>query len=338
MENINRLLIQLDKAVNCIKSKYPQERSIAIILLDNLIEVQLYRTLTRKIFINKNPKLGERIMYRYEDRDISNYKDILKISSENSIISKDDLELLDLAHSIRNKIYHKGDFYDEAKIDLAMILYYIFLSENFKKMYCSYGFTSYQNSPAYEEIHFGQSLERDNFKLSNAKEYFRASSDVIFSRWVPRNTLSATITTILVGQIESVKSGLEFINTYVKEDNDYYNRNNIKEIDSILLYYLFIRKNRDKLNCIQDIIKKNEARKALFQDFQISNNYKYPYWIDFEKIEDRVKAFKNKSENYIVKNFRDIESKMYNIYQDVNEASSDLDGYIQHCIDIARGK
>ena len=42
MIEINRILIQLDKAVTCANSIYPQERGIGVILFDNLIEVQLY--------------------------------------------------------------------------------------------------------------------------------------------------------------------------------------------------------------------------------------------------------------------------------------------------------
>lgn len=353
MENINRLLIQLDKAVNCTKSKYPQERAIAIILFDNLIEVQLYKTLTRKTFFNKKPKQGEKIIYRYQDRDLNNYKDILKLASETSIISKTDRELLDLAHSIRNKIYHKGDFYDEDKIDLAMILYYIFLSENFKEMHCAYGFTSYQSTPAYEEIDFGQVVLNDKFKLGNTKEYFEASSDAIFSRWITANSLSGIITTIIIRQIEDIKNSLEFITSSIK-DYDYYkdlirynnfdnqpngiNQENSKNIDFILLYFLFVRKNRDSLNCIQNTSLNLAEGESLFKNVLVKNEYKYPYWIDIEKIENRIKTFKHKSEEDIVKNFRDIESKIYNMYQDVSEAASALDGYIQYLVDVARGK
>lgn len=40
----------------------------------------------------------------------------------------------------------------------------------------------------------------------------------------------------------------------------------------------------------------------------------------------------------VLKNLVDIENKISYLYSDLDEASSDLDGYIQELIDIARGK
>lgn len=42
MRNTNRLLISLNKAVDCANSKYLSEKAIGIILFDNLIETQLH--------------------------------------------------------------------------------------------------------------------------------------------------------------------------------------------------------------------------------------------------------------------------------------------------------
>lgn len=57
MRNTNRLLIRLNKAIDCSNSKYLSERALAVILFDNLIETHLYHLLTYNMFINKNSNM-----------------------------------------------------------------------------------------------------------------------------------------------------------------------------------------------------------------------------------------------------------------------------------------
>lgn len=339
MKNINRLLIQLNKAVECINSIYPQEKAIAVTLLDNLIEVQLYKTLTTRMSLTK-PKINP--------EDLRNYNDILKVSVNDSVISSSDRELLSLAHSIRNVIYHKGYLYDEDKIELALVLYYIFLSENFKNMHSINGMISYTDLPAYKEIDFGQTLINKR-GFPDHKEYFEKCSNFIFSNWKLKETLPEIIKKILLKQIESIINSLEF---FILSINDYdYFRSMIKfydfnkdkqgqskDIDFILLYYSFIRENKEALNYILKATQNSEECKHLFEKYLLKNNYTYPNWINLDKVKARIDNLNNKSEEIVIQNFRDIESKMNYLYQDISEASCDLDGYQQFLYDQYKGK
>ena len=56
------------------------------------------------------------------------------------------------------------------------------------------------------------------------------------------------------------------------------------------------------------------------------------------KIESRINQLKDRNADTILKNLIDIENKIANLHYDLDEAASDLVGYIQELIDTARGK
>ena len=220
-------------------------------------------------------------------------------------------------------------------------------------MHNSCGFTSYQSKPAYKPINFGQNVEFENCILGKTHEYFNMCSNIIFSKWIPKENLTDIIITIITNQIQSIRSNLDFIKSTINEDYDYYSNmihyydfesnttdkaNTSKNIDFILLYYLFIRENKDNINYLNNIYSNKTEIDNLFNAFIINEKQKYPYWINLNRIENRIKSFKSKSKEELIKSFRDIESKLKNLYQDSGEAASELDNYIQHLIDIYKGK
>lgn len=83
MRNSNLLLIRLNKAIDCSNSKYLSEKALAIILLDNLIETRLHYLLINKMFINK--KQNQPPFYRYSDKQLKYYENILKYTQKRKI-------------------------------------------------------------------------------------------------------------------------------------------------------------------------------------------------------------------------------------------------------------
>ena len=56
------------------------------------------------------------------------------------------------------------------------------------------------------------------------------------------------------------------------------------------------------------------------------------------KIKERVKKFKNLTDEKIFDNYVEIETRIFDLYQDSYDAMCYLDGYIQYLVDQYRGK
>ena len=171
MIKINGILLQLDKAVELANSTFVQERSMSVILFDNLIEVQLYGIAERKFSLDRTTWYnGVRIHSLKKRNDTLSYYDcLLKFSKDSKVINESDFEILKYAHSLRNLVYHKG-ILNQTKIDLAILLYYDFICRFFEKLPDSFGLIGYTNSSDSQEIDFGQGIRNTSF--ADFKKYF----------------------------------------------------------------------------------------------------------------------------------------------------------------------
>lgn len=354
MIEINRILIQLNRAVECANSEYPQEKSIAVTLFDNLIEVQLFKRAENNLMWDRTTWYNGSRFHNAKTRDkaLSYYGNLLKFSKDNNTIAESDFEILKYAHSIRNSAYHKGTL-DEMKLDLAILIYYDFIQRNLTKWGSPNGLIGFTNLPGYKKIDFGQGLKYES--LPEYEDYFKSSMSCILARLELTNDLIKTVETIINKQIERIEWSIDFIKSEAKTLNfydvlgrywylnsdffEYYRAGRKpKNLDSILLLYAFLREHQDYLDDISDLKFRQKEGKRLLRQFRSSHDGKYPHWTNLDKIKQRVNKLNGKERNIILKNLVHIENKIACLYTDLDEASSDLDGYIQELIDRAKGK
>lgn len=354
MIEINRILLQLNKAVECANSEYPQERNIAVTLFDNLIEVQLFKRAERNFMWDRTTWYNGSRFHNAKARDkaLSYYDNLLKFSKDNKTISDRDLEILKYAHSIRNSTYHKGTL-DEMNLDLAILIYYDFIQRNLPKWGSPNGIIGFLDLPGYRKIDFGQRLEDEFF--FEYEEYFKSSMSCILERLQLTNDLTETVVKIISKQIDRIEWAINFIESESKSLNFYdvlgrywyLNSDFIefykagrkpKNLNSILLLYAFLREHQDYLDDIQDLKSRQKEGKRLLRQFRSYKGGKYPHWTNLNKIKQRVNKLKGKEPNIVLKNLVEIENKIAYLYTDLDEASSDLDIYIQELIDRAKGK
>ena len=74
------------------------------------------------------------------------------------------------------------------------------------------------------------------------------------------------------------------------------------------------------------------------RDFIKNNKKVYPKWVDINKIRKRVERFSNLKNEQIIDNYIEVETRIYDLYQDSYDAMCYLDGYIQYLVDQYRGK
>ena len=355
MREINRILIQLDKAIDAANSVFPQEKGIAVTLFDNLIELQLLKKaetiflFDRTTWYNGNRKFN----YKTRSSSLGYYDSLLKFSKDNRIITESDFEILKYAHSIRNSVYHQGEL-NNLKLDLAILIYYDFVNRNISKWGSPLGFICYRSMPGYEKIDFGQGLGKNKVSLDH-KDYYNKAACHILSKLGIRSGLNEKVQNILETQIERIKDSIEFIESESKSLNfydvlgrywylndDFFNFYKIgrrpKNLDSILLLYGFLRENKEYLDDIEDLKQRQAEGKKLLRKYRAQKNGKYSYYTDIKKVENRILKLKELEPDKVLKNLVDIENKIAYLYSDLDQASSDLDAYIQELIDIEREK
>ncbi|MPM22180.1 hypothetical protein SDC9_68631 [bioreactor metagenome] len=353
MLEINRILIQLNKAVDAANSEFPQEKGIAVILFDNLIELQLLnRAKTLFSFDVTNCYNGNR-KFNFKTRLLNNYDLLLKFSKNNGIINIKDFDILKYVHSIRNSVYHQGKL-NSLTLDLAILIYYDLINRYILKWGSSNVLVCITSSPGYEKINFGQNLEESN-AFTDYRNYFNNATCHILSKLNIRSQLNEKVQNILYKQIEKIKTSIEFINTRSKNINFYcvlgkywYLNDEFlnfhkagrkpKNLNSILLLYEFLREKKEYLDDIEDLKKRQTEGKKLLRKYRSHKKGKYSCWTDIKKIEKQIVNLILFEPNALLNKLIEIENKIANFYTDLDNASSDLDGYIQQSFDFVRGK
>lgn len=354
MKEINRILIQLNKAIECSNSALPQERAISVIIFDNLIEIQLYKRAEQIFKLDITTWFSDNRYYTINDRDkvLTYYDKLLKFSKDNKRITEEDFEILKYVHSIRNEVYHNGEL-NEQKIDLAIFIYFDFLKRTLFRWGSPTMLVGFLDRPSYRKIDFGQGIE-DEFSTDH-KKYFQDSLEMIFSKFKILDNLTVKVQTIINSQTILIRKHTQFINNESKFLNFYdvlggywylidefrkYREINRKprNLDSILIIYAFLREHKDTLDDISELKSRQKKGKILLREFRSKHKGRYPYFTNINRIEDRLNKMNGKSADKVLKSLIDIELKLKYLLIDLNNASIDLDCYLQYLSDARKGK
>lgn len=363
MLELNRILIQLNKASELSNSSLPPEQNLAIILLDNLFEVQLYKKAEVMFQLDETTWYSGKRQFDKSKRLKSrqNYDQLLKISKDAKIITEQELELLQFAHGIRNTVYHRGEDVDK-KYQIVLLIYYSLLKSNAKIFKSSWG-VGYTDSPGYEKIDFGQGLEKiDNRDTEayinsffNSGEYFDKAFAFMLNRFNPSHNLTELARHYLMEQIEDIKWRLNFIMTECKWVNFYgamvrywylnpffheqaSKKIKPKGIDSILLILMFLRLHKDDLDDIDDLKLRQKQGLKAYKLFRQIYKGVYPHHTDLDALLKRLTSLPKNNDHKVIKTVIEIQIKISNLYTDSEAAAFELDGHIQHLSDLAREK
>ncbi len=359
MKRYNGILLQLNKAVGCANSIYPQEKGIAVILLDNLIELELYKIAKNTLLWDEASIDGGRAIDKVTRDNIvggkGKYDRLIKFSKDNALLTESEMEILKFGHELRNVIYHQGED-DELKIEIGLLIYYGIIKVKMKKWADSRMFSVLKVGPAYEKIDFGQGIDKNikSFERDH-KKYFETALDYLLSKWDLSKSLDETIILHFLNQIRRIKSRLSFIESNIRDINyyralgSYWYLNDLfekyvdakrkpKNIDSVMITSHYLREYKDYLGDINDLNKRQKTGRSLYFKHRRLYKGKYSHWVDLSRIEKRVNNLRGKNEHTLIKTFIEIQNKLRNLYLDVGEAASNLDGYIQDMTDNIRGK
>jgi len=136
IDTFRTVVKQLEESKKLINKSKPDYSRMAIVLIDNSVEILLFRYLRQAIRSDYEMSWYSQPKFSDCERDgINRYFDKkIKAINKLNIIKNDDASILKIIHSYRNSIYHRG-FHNPITINKFAELYFVTASELLKRTY-----------------------------------------------------------------------------------------------------------------------------------------------------------------------------------------------------------
>ncbi len=133
METVNQILVTLKEADRYARSQNPHHHRLAVVLLDNILELQIRRKSEKTFAWDRTTWYsGVRQYDRKRRHKVSrDHGELLALAVAESIITDEELKLLAFAHRIRNRTYHDGESEDKVDLRIGLVLLYRFVRRRF---------------------------------------------------------------------------------------------------------------------------------------------------------------------------------------------------------------
>ena len=366
MNTLSQILLQLHEADKYASAKNPHLRRLAVVLLDNIVEVQLRRKAEMEFMFDKTDlRSGVRKHdLRHRRAVVRWHGELVDLAVRLGWMTEDDGTLVSYAHRVRNNFYHEGG-YDDLDGEIAIRLLYTFVKTHFPKWRTArpmllisaelpVDFTTAQDDASGSApllTTTDGSLVPSNV-LRSEDHWQQMLDDVFKYRGVDETTelIRAKIVTI----IDKIEQSIEFIRhggegidfnhvllhrfsmlTPVFENEIIGGRRMLDAIVALNIY-LAILPDEDRLFDIED-----PAARAIEYHSILDRHTFRPHLISPQRLtEYRQNAAEvvHEKEAQAIHKFLAIERELVDVSRAVHELASDLDGYIQLECDHARGK
>ncbi len=167
------LKYQLIQASNFVKAGGTANKRIAIILLDNFIEIQLRSQIKFHMFHDlMRPPEMKKYFEKRKGNILSYFNELLKASCEEHLISEEEKLLLNYCHGVRNEVYHNGAE-DEILVDVSLFIYERVIVSRQPKW--AFGCRLYSHSIDNEEMQRTLGVDCKDYNFSQSWDEFLES-------------------------------------------------------------------------------------------------------------------------------------------------------------------
>jgi hypothetical protein len=364
MDTVNQIILTLREADNLARSRNPHHHRLAIVLLDNIIELQLRRkTVWTFAFDRTTWFSGVRKHDRKQRKNVSrSHPDLLALAVSEAWITEEESKLLDFAHRVRNRAYHEGDAEDEADLRIGITLLYRFIRRHFPawrqgRMWMA----EYPNPPipvadavndtsGRSPLLFG--FEEDGSCNFQREEHWAQLIDRCLT-FDDSQDIRPLIKRRIVNLIDDVQGCIDQITeddkmNFVPVLADRFapishvfcccpkvSRSKIGPVGALNIYLAVIDSEERLLDIADEAERDKEFHKLVgeheFQDDVISS-------LDLGKYRAIAETATERTESEGVAQFLAIEEQLKKVAYAARECASDLDRHIQYLIDVKRGK
>jgi hypothetical protein len=368
MRTTNQILLQLREADRYARAKNPHLRRLSVVLLDNIVELQLWRKADLEFLFDGTTWYNGVREHNHKLRHTvsRNRADLLAFAKKQAWIGADDVHLLRYAHRVRNSFYHEGKW-DGLDAELAIRLLYQFVNRHFPIWRGAQGLievsphkpipieTAEEDATGFCPLMVlcGDNSKEDAFGSGEAQSevHWKAAIGRILT-YRPTEAIQALIRRKIVQSLDEVEYRIRFINESKDIDFTWVTAHRFAVFSPMferltmerkrmsasgaLNMYLAILDNEEKL---LDISDPAERARAFHRLLDAHSFVKDPL------SSENVEAWRAKAETIMtltegqgIAIFLEMQEDLYQIGRALGEMAGDLDGHIQMLIDEARGK
>lgn len=371
MKNINQILITITEANRLANAKNPHHQRLALLMLDNVIEIQLRRRTETAMMSDKTTWYsGVRKYDRKRRKQVARHHgELLALAVEEGFITTQDQQLLSYGHRLRNHLYHEGREEDDTDLELGTCLLFRFIAKYFPDWR---GAGMLMMIPPESAILHTEAMSDQSGRAPLKFGFEDHDPDALFAdtdgfdkseHW--QSILNTIITydfskdvRPLIAQrlqnlVDRLQRNIGFLTEY--DDNDFNgalghrfaimtdwffenerNGNVMNDPRVAVNIYVAVMEHEDHLLDIED--PRERARE--FANIVNAHDFKKDILssIDFTGYQRLIDDVLSKSEAEGINHFLDTERELRNLADAVDECAMDLDGYAQHMIDVIRGK
>ena len=346
----NTFLIQIDHANRLAGSKWPQERRLALILLDNVFELYLLRKI-ENIFLYDREYWDKSRKYSSEIRSktLRHYSRLLELAKKENLLTAEEQTIFDFIHDIRNEIYHGNLDTSEKLIDVALHIacdlirkhptrwtdggWHVWSSE------VGYGNRYFKKDTLYGSDH-KRELSETVFRLLNFGKRTKVKAAKMLEEVVAdemkrirynlselRSAIDQVDFNIIFGSANAIS------NTQIK---DLKKAPKARQLLVILAYY-------DCVNEMEETLLDEKDRSKRVREFHsrlvkaLRNRPSFPL-SSVEKFSRRDLAYSTKLISEAIGRTNGILNSVRRLSKAAETAASAWDGWVQHQVDLARGK
>lgn len=323
-------LEQLDMAVDHLSVGDANNARIALMLIDNVLEINLHRHAKDcKLLNDQYLKMGKE---KYNTKAVENangqhFDAKVKLARINNFMDEDEAASVIIFHQFRNETYHVG-VQHEAIIQSVALFYIQVVCDvliKYPDSYWSWG--SRDKIP-----HRAQ-------KYLDGQVTMSISMDSVNAAWKRLKCVAQNITDNFVNTlcfhlddvIDDTDSSINFL------ANDGSKKETRKEVVKSCQVWAYAFSQKGK----KFIIKNKGPSKTIIEHMEwLKENYKCPVPTDpihnWKKRVDNIRCETN--HHKALKKYKDFMDQTATLREQVYESACALDGYIQEQVDIARGK
>ncbi|MDD4332561.1 MAG: hypothetical protein PHT51_00410 [Patescibacteria group bacterium] len=327
------LKIQLNEASRFGRIKDFAYQRLAVILLDNFIEIQL-RTLMDAILFRDGLSYILHKKYKQKDREkiICYHGELLKTCVKELIITQEEKQKIAFCHNVRNNLYHTIDE-DKLLVKISLILLHNIITKNKVLWGNGLGITSLKGK---NFDPFVRKRQRDSAWFnSNTKEewqyFFKRFFNFIDKR---EKNIQALLKENIKRNLKRTRKNISFIK---KDFSIFFPYAKNWKFNEYCLYYSFHIINKKEIRVFEeDKLSGEKKYKELFLKYK--NNWKKINKSRISEINNQANLITNLSESKALEKYITIMTELKMISDVFEEAARDLDKQIQAEIDLVRGK
>jgi len=331
MQRVILLKTQLVEAARLGCSDKFHEQRLAVILLDNFIEIQL-GGLIRLRFIYGY--FNNAYTVKQREKIFNHFDELVKVCSKEQIINEKERQLLLFCHGVRNNLYHQIEE-EKLLVEIALRILYDVIRRRQPEWKVARSYISIHPAPEDPFSNKKPTLGVDFNSTTEWEEFLDKYFRFIDKR---KKTAQKLLSDFIISKIKKTKYNLKFIT-----DNyfSYYPDRRNWSLNNFVLHFSFpiiknkeISKIKENSSFNRDII--NQELDKLFNEYK--SNWSYIKENRLKTIEKKALEITKLEISGALEVYNSLKNDINLIYDSIQYLSSQLDGRIQQDIDYVKGK